>query len=311
MLPLERHARGYRIPGSSIHIDPLDPVRYAVVSHAHGDHASPGHEHVYCTPGTAALLKKRFDFLAKFVHPIPYGEVFKIDGIPFSFHPAGHMLGSAQIRWENEGQTLVYTGDFKRESDLSCEPFELVKCDMLITEVTFGQRDKTHPPGGEAVAALSQFKDINLLIGAYSLGKAQRLTRLIADHLPGFKVMVHPHMADYHRVYEEFGFKLGAWEHYKRETFKQQRNLVYLIPPMGLQNFRPGKHFLKGFATGWEEKQRGFDFQLPVSDHADWPSLLRTIRECGAKTVFTIHGEGEELKAAPELEGIDTHILHT
>lgn len=310
-LPLDYISKGYRIPGTDIFIDPLEPVRCAIISHAHGDHAVEGHENVYCSKGTAALISKRFSYPAKKIHEMPYGESVVINGIKVSLHPAGHMLGSSQVRWEKDNKITVYSGDYKREEDRSCEAFEVVPCDTFITEVTFGQTDKQHPSAAEIVAGLDRFDGINMLIGAYNLGKAQRLTRLINDHLTSYRVMIHPKMIPYHKVYEAMGFELGPWEPYKREAFKHQKNIVYLVSPATLLNFRPSSHFIRAFATGWEEKAARYDFQVPVSDHADWPSLIRTIKECGAKDVFTIHGEGEELKQSPELSGINIHILRT
>lgn len=307
--PLEIHSKGYRIPGTQIHLDPLEPVNCAIISHAHGDHAVPGHENAYCSEGTAAILKKRFDYPARNLFPVPYGTEFVIEGITFSFHPAGHILGSSQILWKRMGVRTIFTGDYKTEADSSCEPFENIPCDILITEVTFGQRDKIHPPAAEVVSGLSRFKGTNLLIGAYTLGKAQRLTRLINDHLPDFRVMIHPNMSVYHQLYEQFGFPLGKWEHYKREIFKHEKNIVYLVPPPTLLNFRKGSHYLRGLATGWDAKHQYYDFALPVSDHADWPALIHTIRQCGAKDIYTIHGEGDVLRDAPELSDLNIQIL--
>ncbi len=303
-LPLDALSKGYRIPGTEIYIDPLEPVRCAIISHAHGDHAVEGHENVYCSAGTAALISKRFTYPAKKIFEMPFGETVTIEGIKVSLHPAGHMLGSSQVRWEKDGKIIVYSGDYKREEDKSCEPFEIVKCDTFITEVTFGQQDKTHPPAAEIIAALNTHDGLNMLIGAYNLGKAQRLTRLINDNLPSYRVMIHSKMVAYHKVYESMGFSLGPWEPYKREAFKNQKNIIYLVSPATLLNFRPAKHFIRAFATGWEEKAARYDFSVQVSDHADWPSLIRTIKECEAKEIFTIHGEGETLKNTPELSGI-------
>jgi putative mRNA 3-end processing factor len=307
--PLERHAKGYRIPGTGIHLDPLEPVMHAVISHAHGDHAAPGHEHAYCSEGTAALIRKRFTYPARHLHAIPYGEVFELNGVPFSFHPAGHILGSSQIRWEHAGKIHVYTGDFKREADPTCEAFEPVRCDVLITETTFAARDKVHPDAAGIIASIPLPEKANLMIGAYSLGKAQRITRLLNDHIPGIRVMIHPNMHDYHKVYEQMGFQLGPWEPFRRELFRQERGIAYLVPPPTLLNYRKGTHFIRAFATGWDEKHELYDFALPVSVHADWPSLIRTILESGARELYTIHGDGQELHDAEELSGLSFSFI--
>ena len=308
-LPLETSTKGFRIPETNIFIDPKEPVACAIISHAHGDHAVEGHETVYCSEGTAALIKSRFKYAAKTINIISFGETFTIQNIPFSLHGAGHMLGSSQIKWVKDGVTHVYTGDYKREIDKSCEPFEVVKCDVLITEVTFGKENKVHPPAEESVAALSEYKDVNLMLGAYNLGKSQRLTRLINDIHPHLRVMIHPKMLAYHKIYESMGFDLGKWEPYKREQFKNEKGIIYLVPPPVLLNFRPGTHFLRAFATGWDEKHAHFDFPFYVSDHADWPSLIKTILESEAKVVYTIHGIGEDLKTTQELKNVQVYTL--
>lgn len=307
--PLRNNGHGYVIPGTEIHIDPLQPVAHAVISHAHGDHAVEGHENVYCSEGTAALIKHRFTYPARNLHTLKFGEVFHLEKIPFSLHSAGHMLGSSQIRWERGGQRIVYTGDYKRQHDPSCDPFEVVPCDVFITETTFAQPGKVHPPDSELIDILRKAKETNLMIGAYNLGKAQRLTRMIQTAFPDIRVMVHPKIVPYHKIYENMGFSLGKWEPYKREEFKHQSGIIYIVPPPTLLNFRPGKHFLRAFATGWDEKHSRYDFAFPLSDHADWPALIQTILDCGAKTVYTIHGDGQHIRLAPELNGIHISSL--
>ncbi len=309
-LPLIHTIHGYRIPGTEIYIDPLVPVAHAIISHAHGDHAVEGHENVYCSPGTAALILSRFRYPARRLHTKNFGESFDLEGIPFSLHAAGHMLGSSQVKWMREGKSLIYTGDYKRQPDPSCEPFELVPCDVFITETTFAQPGKRHPDDESLLPLLNKVNDVNLMIGAYSLGKAQRLTRLISTHFPEVRIMVHPKIVPYHKVYEQQGFSLGTWEPYKREAFKHQQKIIYLVPPPVLLNFRPGKHFLRAFATGWEEKHSRYDFAFPMSDHADWPALIHTILESRAALVYTIHGDGKALATAPELSGVQLHELN-
>ena len=207
-----------------------------------------------------------------------------------------------------DGKTVLFTGDFKCEPDPSCEAFEPVKCDILITEVTFGQKGKTHPDPEAVIAGLERYKGLNLIIGAYNLGKSQRLTRLINDHAPFFRVMIHPYMVGYHKIYEKFGFHLGKWEPYKREVFKHQRNIIYLVSPHALKNLKADKHVLRAVATGWDEKAANYNFPVPVSDHADWPALLATINKSGAREVYTMHGEGHVI--AQEFKDTGMNIYH-
>jgi len=303
-LPLIHTIHGYHIPGTEIYIDPLVPVSHAIISHAHGDHDVEGHENVDCSHGTAALITSRFRYAARNLHTKQYNKPFFLENIRFSLHGAGHMLGSSQVLWERENKRIVYTGDYKREADPSCEPFEPVKCDTLITETTFGQKDKTHPPVESILQLIQKARDINLMIGAYNLGKAQRLTKMITDHFPEIRVMVHPKIVPYHHIYEKSGFSLGHWEPYHRDAFKHQQQIIYIVPPPVLLNFRPGKHFLRAFATGWDEKHARYDFAFPLSDHADWPALINTILESEATTVYTIHGDGKPLMQEPSLSNI-------
>ncbi|MFN8152753.1 MAG: MBL fold metallo-hydrolase [Bacteroidia bacterium] len=304
-LPLIHTIHGYRIPGTEIYIDPLVPVAHAIISHAHGDHAVEGHENVYCSAGTAALIQNRFRYAARRLHTKEFGEQFTLEGLDFSLHAAGHMLGSSQVRWQRNGESIIYTGDYKRQADASCEPFETVQSDIFITETTFAQPGKQHPSDEEIVTLLRKASEINLMIGAYSLGKAQRLTRLISQQLQDIRIMIHPKIVPYHKVYEAQGFALGTWEPYKREAFKHAPGIIYIVPPPVLLNFRPGKHFLRAFATGWDEKHSRYDFPLPMSDHADWPALIQTILESKARKVYTIHGDGKALMKAEALKQLE------
>jgi putative mRNA 3-end processing factor len=294
--PLERGTYGYKLPNTQVYLDPKKPVACAIISHAHGDHAIPGHDVVYCTANTAKLLRSRFrNFATKIITP-DWLEKFEVEGIPFRFASAGHMLGSAQIAWERNGLTSVYTGDFKRQKDSSCEPFQVVACDILITESTFAQPDKIHPPPEECILNLKNYPPVNFVIGAYSLGKSQRLTQLFNEFIPDFQVMVHPKIAKYHKVYEEAGFNLGSWTPFQRQVFRKGKGIIYLIPPSVLQTFAASPYYLRGMASGWEHLQTGYELVLPVSDHADWKELTTTIDDCGAKTIYTVHGDGSKLK---------------
>ncbi len=294
--PLERTSHGFHIPGTSIYIDPKEPVACAIISHAHGDHAIPGHDTVYCTYQTAKLLRARFqNFAFKIVTP-QWQEVFQIEGINFRFASAGHMLGSAQVVWEKNNITTVYTGDYKRQFDESCDPFDVVVCDNFITETTFAQPGKIHPPPEDCLLALKDFPSTNFVIGAYSLGKAQRLTLLFNQFIPEFNVMVHPKIVKYHKIYEEAGFNLGKWAPFQRQVFRKEKGNIFLVPPPVLQNYTPSENYLRGMTSGWEHLQQGYELNLPISDHADWNELLQTITDSKAKKIFTVHGDDEQLK---------------
>lgn len=307
--PIEHMEGGYLVRNSQVYIDPMHPVPCAIITHAHGDHAAPGHERVYCHPHTAAILKKRFTYPARHIIPIEYGQPFQIDDISFSLHPAGHILGSSQIRWVQNEKVIVFTGDYKTEADPTCQSFEFLRCDVLITEVTFGRKEHQHPPVEEALSGIGTISDCNLLIGAYSLGKAQRMTYLLNQYYPDWRVMIHTSMVQYHKIYEQCGYPPGKWEPYRREVFKREKKIAYLVPPQTLLNFHRAHHYVKALATGWKEKGGKFDLLLPVSDHADWPALLKTIRASGAKEVWLVHGEGEEMLEELKRQSINVNIL--
>jgi putative mRNA 3-end processing factor len=293
--PLIKTDSGYLVPRTEIWIDPLEPVRTAIISHAHGDHAVPGHSKVYCTKNTALLLRARFRNFAGLIVTPEWNEVFEIDGIPFHFAPAGHMLGSAQIVWDKSGRRNVYTGDFKRQIDLTCEPFEVVKCDTFITESTFAQFEKKHPSAEQAIQIFNENFKTNYIVGAYSLGKAQRLTQLINKYCPDYRVMVHPKIMKYHRIYEQAGYDLGTWYPYQRQVYKKTTSNIYLIPPNLLISYQRNPAYLRAMASGWDRLQEGMDIKLMISDHADWRELIHTIEETGATEVYTIHGDGTPL----------------
>lgn len=293
--PLLKNKYGLQLPETEIFLDPKEPVACAVISHAHGDHAIPGHDTVYCTYNTAKILRARFRFFAHKIITPDWNERFVLEDIPFRFTSAGHILGSAKIVWERDGKTIVYTGDFKRQHDDTCEPYEITPCDTLITESTFAIPGKHHPHAETAILELNKYPDRNFVIGSYTLGKSQRMIHLITKYLPHLRIMVHPKIAIYNKIYKEAGFDVGNWQPYQRQLFRKEKNIVYLIPPTVLQSYLSSTFYLRGMASGWEHLQQGMDLNLPISDHADWDDLIQTIKECGASTVYTLHGDGKQL----------------
>jgi putative mRNA 3-end processing factor len=294
--PLIFTEQGWKINGLQTWLDPIHPVPTAIISHAHGDHAIPGHHRVYCTVDTAKILAVRFRKFAWEVIACKWNEPFIIDGISFMFHPAGHILGAAQISWTVNDERTVYTGDFNPGDNPTCNAYELVPCDTLITETTFGQIDKKHPDAVEVLKTQLPMADVNYVIGSYVLGKAQRLNRLISDHCPGLQVMVHPKIIPYHHAYMSAGFSPGTWQPFQRQQFKRNRNIVYIVPPNVISQLPVLPYTRRGFASGWLQKQEGYDLMLPISDHADWFDLLTIVEKSGTKKVYTLHGEGLQLQ---------------
>ncbi len=283
------------IPGN-FYLDPTRSVEHAVVSHAHGDHAVPTSQKIVCTAPTFAFMKERHGEKCKDQFTlVAFDEAFEINGVQLTFYPAGHMLGSAQILMEYNGERYLYTGDFKTEPDPSCEPFRFVECDYLITETTFASPEYTHPDPSAALAEIMEHGS-SVVIGAYAIGKAQRLTALITRHFAHVPVYVHPVLKPFHLIYQDHGFDLGNWSVYNRAEFKNTTPCMYILPPADFRRYSRNKEVLKVFATGWKRSFYACDRVLPVSDHADWKSVLELVERSKAKKVFTVHGDGKFLK---------------
>jgi len=284
----------YCIPGD-FYLDPGKRVAVAVISHAHGDHAIPNNSEVYCTRGTRELMSMRYNASnASRFHIKDFREEFMIKGVKLSFYPAGHILGSAQILIEFAKVRILYTGDFKLQKDDSCEGFEFVECNHLITETTFAHPDYKHPEPVKEIAQLNSTLQ-NIVVGAYAVGKAQRLTKLISENCPDKKIFVHSGVAAFHRVYEQHHRHLGEWSPYQRQLFNDNLNGIYILPPSQFARYSRNKGVLRVFATGWKRSYYSCDRILRISDHADWEDVLTLVKRSRAKQVHTVHGDGSFL----------------
>ncbi|MGR6088867.1 MAG: MBL fold metallo-hydrolase [Arcticibacter sp.] len=296
-LPIEKTPKGLYFGPGDFHLDPKRGADRAVVSHGHADHALPSNREVWCTPATAAIMQARYGSkLKSIIHAVELEQPFQINGIKLSFHSAGHMLGSAQTLIEHDGIRYCYTGDFKTTHDPSCEPFKPVRCDVLITETTFADPDYDHPNDSDELNRLEAWTDYTWVVGAYSLGKSQRITRLLTERFPNRKVMVHPEPAVFHRIYEDYGMALGQWEHYDHHAFKRTNDLILMVPPKVLSSFHGRPGIVTMFATGWKRPYIRATHHMQISDHADWGELLRLIESSGATTIMAVHGSGIELQ---------------
>jgi putative mRNA 3-end processing factor len=285
----------YCIPGD-FYLDPKKAVSHALVTHAHSDHAVPTRGTVYCTRPTHSFLMHRFNgrTMPEFTI-VDFEKPFTLNGIVVTFFPAGHILGSAQILLEHNGERYLYTGDFKTQDDDSCEPFQFVECDHLITETTFASPEYNHPdPESEVKSLLND--NSNFIIGAYALGKAQRLTRLINKHCSGVNIYIHQELEAYHRLYSEHGYPTGEWKIFRKTGFERGKNNVYIVPPSHFRRMSHVNDHIKIFATGWKKSFYRCDRVLQVSDHADWPGVLELITRSKAKKIYTVHGNGNFLK---------------
>lgn len=280
------------------YLDPQLPVINAVISHAHGDHAKPGNQNIFCTLFTEEVMKLRFKKKAgSHFQTFKYHQTFELGPVSLSFLPAGHILGSAMVKMEYLGITYLFTGDFKLQKDESCEPIEFCKADVLITETTFANPDTKHPDPEREIEKLNAIST-NILLGVYGLGKAQRLTKLINQTCPQKVVHLHYSIFPVHQLYQKHGVDLGKFQHYDRKDFKQnQTNQVYMVPPLTFNSYGRALGVVKMFASGWKNLQYGNDESLYISDHVDWDDILQTIKEVEPQQVWTIHGDGDQLKS--------------
>lgn len=290
--------RGLYCKTGDFYLDPKEPAEHAVISHAHGDHAVRGNINVYCTSATAAIIKHRYQKNAGYtITTFNWSERFSINDVKISFFPAGHILGSAQILMEYNGLRYLYTGDYKLQDDRTCEKIVYVKADVLITETTFADPAVQHPSAQDEINKLNAFSH-NVLLGAYSLGKAQRLISLISEHCPQRSVLVHHSIIGLNKIYEKFGFNPGRYELYTRKQMKEaNQNLVYIVPPLTFNSYIRAKNVVRAFASGWMRLQSNNDIQILISDHVDWNDILTMLKEVEPREIWTLHGNGKYLKA--------------
>jgi len=293
-------------PGG-FHIDPTRSVAKALITHGHSDHARAGHGAVLATQETLDIMRLRYgENFAGSTQAVRYGETLVLDGARVTFHPAGHVLGSAQISVECKGFRVVASGDYKNVPDPTCTPFELVPCDVFITEATFGLPVFRHPDPAHEIAKLLRsvalFPDRAHLVGAYGLGKAQRVIALLRAAGYGEPVYLHGAIETITRYYAERGIDLGPLE-LVRGTDKAKLGGKIIICPPGSMGDLWSRRFpdpVAAFASGWmrvraRARQRGVTLPLVLSDHADWDGLAQTITATGAEEVWVTHGQEDAL----------------
>ncbi|HVU42720.1 MAG TPA: ligase-associated DNA damage response exonuclease [Xanthobacteraceae bacterium] len=289
------------------HIDPTRPVERALITHAHSDHARAGHSAVLATQETLDLMRLRYgENFAGTTQAVRYGETVALDGATVTFHPAGHVLGSAQIAVEAGGLRIVASGDYKNVPDPTCAPFELVPCDVFITEATFALPVFRHGnPDGEIAKLLRSvavFPDRAHLVGAYSLGKAQRLIALIRNAGYDRPIYLHGAMESITRYYESRGIALGELRLVRGADKAALAGTITICPPSALNDLwtRRFPDPVNAFASGWmrvraRARQQGVALPLVISDHADWDGLTATIAATGAGEIWVTHGQEDAL----------------
>ncbi len=310
----------YCAPGD-FYIDPVRPVARAVITHGHADHARAGHGAVLATPETLAIMAERYgEGFARTRQPAAYGESVARDDVAVTLVPAGHVLGSAQavVRWK--GLTMVVSGDYKRRRDPTCAAFEPVPCDVFITEATFGLPVFRHPDDAGEIARLlrsvAQFPERTHMVGAYALGKAQRVIRLLREGGWDKPIYVHGALERLNRLYEDHGVDLGPLLPATPGKKQDFAGAIVVGPPSALAD-RWGRRFndpVLAFASGWmrvraRARQRGVELPLIISDHADWDELTATVDEIRPGELWITHGREEALARWAELAGIPARAL--
>ena len=315
---------GLYCPPGGFFIDPVRPVARALITHGHSDHARSGHEHVLATLQTLDIMALRYgaDFAGS-SQAIGFGKSLDVDGVKVSFHPAGHVLGSAQIAVEKDGLRIVASGDYKRRPDSTAQAFEPVECDVFITEATFALPVFRHPDDRLEIARLlksvGQFPERAHLVGAYALGKAQRVIKLIREAGYDKTIYIHGALQKLCDYYKSEGIDLGDLQPatIERGSKAQFAGAIVVGTPSAFAD-RWARRFpdpVASFASGWMRirqrvKQRGVELPLIISDHSDWDELIDTIREVKAGEVWVTHGREEALVRWCELQGIKARPLH-
>jgi putative mRNA 3-end processing factor len=313
---------GLYCPAGDFHIDPWGHVPRAVITHGHGDHARIGMGEYHTTRDGLPILQWRLQ--EQVYHPHDYGDAFQLGRARVSLHPAGHVLGSAQVRIEVDGEVWVVSGDYKRQPDPTCAPFEVVPCDTFITESTFGLPIYRWPDTGDVARDIVSWREHCAARGeaailyCYALGKAQRVLAELMAHTDR-PVLLHGGIATGVDIYRRAGIAMVPTQLIS-ETEKGNGYVGELIiaPPSAagsawLRRFRRAQ---QGFASGWmrvrgNRRRRNMDRGFVISDHADWPALMDTIRATGAQRVIVTHGDTRDLVHALNETGIAAETLAT
>jgi putative mRNA 3-end processing factor len=301
---IEPQPHGIYIPAADAWVDPSRPVPRALVTHGHADHARGGHGQVWATPETLAIMECRYG--PQNGVPVHYGESLTLNGVEAGFVPAGHVLGSAQIILDHGGERIVVSGDYKRRPDPTCARFEPVKCDVFITEATFGlpvfRHPDTHDEMDKLLSALHANPDRCVLVGAYALGKAQRVIaelRALGHEAP---IYIHGALQRLCDLYVEHGVALGDLRPATDASKEEMKGSIVVAPPSAL-NDRWSRRLpdpITAMASGWmrvrqRAVQRNVELPIILSDHADWDELTETLTEIAPREVWVTHGREDAL----------------
>ena len=320
---IERTPEGLYCRAANAWVDPWRPVPRALITHAHSDHARPGCGEYWAIASSEGVLRQRLgpDIT---LHPVAYGEEHWLGQCKVSFHSAGHVLGSAQIRLEADGEVWVVSGDYKRDDDPSCEPFEPVGCDVLITEATFGMPIYRWQSGAHVAQEIRNWWTSDpsrpSILFCYAFGKAQRLLAELKAIGVDDEVLLHGAVETVTRHYRDAGVPMTSSRPVSELPRQDPLNgRLILAPPSAHRSswMRRFKTPQTAFASGWmavrgARRRRGYERGFVLSDHADWPGLLQTVRESRARKVYVTHGQSDVLaRYLREVEGLDAEPLDT
>lgn len=316
---LPKAAGLYCEPGG-FYIDPNSAVDRAIVTHAHSDHAHPGNYHVLGTRETIDIMKIRLgSFSGQTMQVVKLGELLKVGNVNITLMPAGHILGSAQVVIDYDGQRAVISGDYKRHSDPTCLPFEPIPCDLFITEATFGLPVFKHPMAdqeiGKLISSIATFPERTHQVGVYGLGKCQRVIMHLRQAGYERPIWLHGALRTVSDYYLSRGIPLGEIPPVA-DSVSQLAGEIVLCPPSAIGD-RWSRRFAEpvaAMASGWMQvrgraRQRNIELPLIISDHVDWPGLLETISETGAREIWVTHGREEALVYAVEKNGTKARAL--
>lgn len=316
---LQATKNGIYCERAEVFIDPVGKVKRALVTHAHADHSRYGHQSYLAHHHSVPIMKHRLGDIQ--VEGIEYGEIIRINGVAFSFHPAGHIPGSAQIRVEHKGEVWVFSGDYKRQADGISTPFEVVPCQHFITESTFGLPVYLWQEQSDVFDEIHRWwkdnaaKGKTSILTGYSLGKAQRLLKNIDPSIG--PVFCHPAVANINELFIEHGIlDLPTVEKIEGSEKKEAYRTALVIAPPAVQNSTWLKKFTPyalGISSGWmalrgARRRRNADRGFVLSDHADWNALNQTVKDTGAESVWVTHGYSEIYSRWLREQGYDARV---
>jgi putative mRNA 3-end processing factor len=313
---------GLYCPRGDFYIDPWKPVKTALITHGHSDHMRWGMQHYICHRHTIPILNLRIG-MGHSVQSVEYGQPFEIKGITISFHPAGHIIGSAQIRLEYDGEVWVFTGDYKIEPDGVSTPYELVKCDHFITECTFGLPVYRFPTSQEIYKNINSWWQQNAADGyntvllAYALGKAQNILAHVDEDIGD--IFLHGAVANTNDALIEAGFNFPGKRITQDTNRSDIKGALIVAPPSAMDTpwLRSLRPYRTAMCSGWMQlrgarRRRGVDKGFPLSDHCDWNQLNHAIRATEAKHVYVTHGyEAVFSKWVSENYGLPAAVFKT